>query len=78
MRIHAYVTSETCRLIDAALPGDYVGREKIPVSRHADYQPWRHSRRATLRLITESDDYYTRHAARAVAKAHGWMREDAL
>lgn len=70
MRTYAYITTETCRRMDACLPGDYVGREETPVSRHGDYAPWRHGKRETIRRFGLPG--YGGRAARAVAELLGW------
>jgi hypothetical protein len=77
MRAYAYVTSECCRLRDAACPGAMIGRDEIPVSRDGDYTAWPHGKRETLRLMADGDTAYKRESARAVSVMMGWARRDA-
>ena len=72
MKTYAYVRAETCRYIDAVPPGSYVGRNLEAVPTHGDWNPWRHGKRETLRLIASGATPYTRKCAAVVADLLGW------
>lgn len=77
MKTYAYVTNEACRVMDAAKPGSFIGREDIPVSRHGDYTTWHMGKRETLAMIGEQRiSGYRRRAAAAVAILLEWSRPD--
>ena len=69
MRIYCYVTSETCRVMSTAKPGERVWDGR-PVSKHGDYVPWCWGRRKTLERCKRGG--YDGRAARAVCKEMGW------
>lgn len=65
-----YVTSETCRVMRTAQPGEDVdGR---PVEEHGDYTPWSYDEVETNALVFSASGYRFR-AARAVQREMGWM-----
>lgn len=68
-KIYAYVNTETCRRIDAVLPGHEI-EEGRRAWQSDDYTAWPHGKRETLRR-TELAGYPGR-AARAVAELLGW------
>jgi len=73
MKTYAYVTTECCRIMDAAKPGSFIGRDEVPVSKHGDYAPWTMGKRETLRMIeSRSMGPFMPRAARAVAELLGW------
>ncbi len=73
MKTYAYVTTETCRVMDAAKPGSFIGHDEIPVAKHGDYTPWVAGKKETLKKASIGDTPYMRAAARAVAHLMGWV-----
>lgn len=72
--IYAYVSSETCVIRRAYLPGT-ASRSGKPVSRDGDLNAWTHGKRATLDMLWLSGAHnsYQRQAARLVAELRGWL-----
>jgi hypothetical protein len=70
--IYAYVTTESCRSIEAEKIGAEIGRNSTPVEEHGDYAEWPYDERETLQLIVRASTQYQRRAAQAVAELLGW------
>lgn len=80
MKTYAYVTTESCTVPRAKLPGSFHG--EIPIHRASDYSPWPYGKRETIRLVrgdhfaqlgtTPERARYLRTAAITVSRLLGW------
>lgn len=69
-KVYAYVTAECCVTRNAERPGAEVGRNRVPVSRHGDYEKWPYGKRETLALAAGAG--YKAASAREVARLMRW------
>ena len=78
MKVYAYVTSESCRIRRAILPGHDAPNGEA-VSRHSDYHRWPFGKRETFAIIHQpatAANYYKRECARVVSQLLDWPIED--
>lgn len=73
MKVYAYVSSETCTIRRAILPGHEAPNGES-VSKHGDYQRWPFGKRETLAMLNlpGAHNSYRREAAGLVADLREW------
>jgi hypothetical protein len=72
-RTYAYVSSETCVIRRAYLPGESHPNGE-PIQKHGDFDRWPFGKRETLAMfaLPGAHNSYRRQAARLVAELRGW------